>query len=187
MIAQIIETDETLTPIAAGAVTDADIRAGCLIVAERTNLAEEQRFGGLQSGLGRHPRSRATARSGSVIAGNFSPLTTAPASATRAVFILLQFFIHPMQGTSAMGWLYMQSLKGHSGPRQYLDAQFTFERSDGNIESAALGARRHARLLRRRRTDRIFATGEHEVFGADLPRPLTIRATARATSSVTMT
>jgi len=39
-IAQIIETDETLTPIAA--VTDADIRAGCLVVAERTNLAEEQ-------------------------------------------------------------------------------------------------------------------------------------------------
>ena len=41
-IAQIIETDETLTPIAAGAVTDADIRAGCLFVVERTNLAEEQ-------------------------------------------------------------------------------------------------------------------------------------------------
>ena len=41
-IAQIIETDQTLTPIAAGAVTDADIRAGCIIVAERTNLAEEQ-------------------------------------------------------------------------------------------------------------------------------------------------
>ena len=41
-IAQIIEADETLTPIAAGAVTDADIRAGCLVVAERTNLAEEQ-------------------------------------------------------------------------------------------------------------------------------------------------
>ena len=41
-IAQIIETDETLTPIAADAVTDADIRAACLVVAERTNLAEEQ-------------------------------------------------------------------------------------------------------------------------------------------------
>ncbi len=41
-IAQIIETDETLTPIAAGAVTDADIRAGCIKVAERTVLAEEQ-------------------------------------------------------------------------------------------------------------------------------------------------
>jgi len=27
-----------------------------------------------------------------------------------------------------MGWLYMKSLKGHSGPRQYLDAQFTYER-----------------------------------------------------------
>ncbi|MGB5083320.1 MAG: hypothetical protein WBO09_01670 [Methylocystis silviterrae] len=27
-----------------------------------------------------------------------------------------------------MGWLYMRSLDGHSGPRQYLDAQFTYER-----------------------------------------------------------
>jgi hypothetical protein len=25
-----------------------------------------------------------------------------------------------------MGWLYMQSLQGHCGPRQYLDAQFTY-------------------------------------------------------------
>lgn len=41
-IPQIIEADETLTPIAAGAVTDADLRAGCLVVAERTDLAEEQ-------------------------------------------------------------------------------------------------------------------------------------------------
>lgn len=29
-----------------------------------------------------------------------------------------------------MGWLYMQSLDGHSGPRQYLDAQFTCQRGD---------------------------------------------------------
>lgn len=29
-----------------------------------------------------------------------------------------------------MGWLYMQSLGGHSGPRQYLDAQFTYQRDD---------------------------------------------------------
>ena len=28
-----------------------------------------------------------------------------------------------------MGWLYMQSLGGHSGPRQYLDDQFTYERN----------------------------------------------------------
>lgn len=27
-----------------------------------------------------------------------------------------------------MGWLYMQSLGGHSGPRAYLDDQFTYER-----------------------------------------------------------
>lgn len=29
-----------------------------------------------------------------------------------------------------MGWLYEQSLGGHSGPRQYLDAQFTYERPE---------------------------------------------------------
>jgi len=40
-IGRIIETDETLTTIAAGAVTDADIRAGCLLVVDRTDLREE--------------------------------------------------------------------------------------------------------------------------------------------------
>jgi len=30
-----------------------------------------------------------------------------------------------------MGWLFMHSVDGHSGPRQYLDAQFTFERDGG--------------------------------------------------------
>jgi hypothetical protein len=29
-----------------------------------------------------------------------------------------------------MGWLYMQSLKGHSGPKQYFDAQCTFSRPE---------------------------------------------------------
>lgn len=29
-----------------------------------------------------------------------------------------------------MGWLYMQSLRGHSGPRAYLDDQFTYERPE---------------------------------------------------------
>lgn len=32
-----------------------------------------------------------------------------------------------------MGWLYMQSLKGHPGPRQYLDTQFTFERPEARL------------------------------------------------------
>ena len=43
-----------------------------------------------------------------------------------------------------MGWLYMTSLKGHSGPRQYLDAQFTFERADVRsnvLRSALVGMR----------------------------------------------
>ena len=41
-IGHIIEADETLTTIAAGAVTDADIHAGCLLAVERTDLAEER-------------------------------------------------------------------------------------------------------------------------------------------------
>jgi len=40
-IGQMIETDEALTTIAAGAVTDADIRAGCLLVVAQTDLREE--------------------------------------------------------------------------------------------------------------------------------------------------
>ena len=43
-----------------------------------------------------------------------------------------------------MGWLYMQSLKGYSGPRQYLDAQFTFSRPELTsrvLRSALVGMR----------------------------------------------
>ena len=68
-----------------------------------------------------------------------------------------------------MGWLYMQSLKGHSGPRQYLDAQFTFERPEATSKVAALGARRHARLLRRRGTDH-FRDRRARGLGVDLSR-----------------
>ena len=41
MIPRLIEADETLTSIAAAAVTDADIRAACIKVAERLELKEE--------------------------------------------------------------------------------------------------------------------------------------------------
>jgi len=43
-----------------------------------------------------------------------------------------------------MGWLYMQSLNGHSGPRQYLDAQFTYSRPELTskvLRSALVGMR----------------------------------------------
>lgn len=43
-----------------------------------------------------------------------------------------------------MGWLYMQSLGGCSGPRQYLDAQFTWTRPDVTskvLRSALVGMR----------------------------------------------
>ena len=41
MIPRVIETDETLTPIAADTVTDDDIRTACIKVAERMDLKEE--------------------------------------------------------------------------------------------------------------------------------------------------
>ncbi len=41
MIPRLIEADEALTPIAADAITDADIRAACIKVAERLELKEE--------------------------------------------------------------------------------------------------------------------------------------------------
>ena len=64
-----------------------------------------------------------------------------------------------------MGWLYMKSLKGHSGPRQYLDAQFTWERSDRIskvLRSALVGMRVYYAAV-----EHILpATGAREVWAA---------------------
>jgi hypothetical protein len=62
-----------------------------------------------------------------------------------------------------MGWLYMKSLKGHSGPRQYLDAQFTFERPDAKstvLRSALIGRRAYYGAVEQIR----IATGAREVW-----------------------
>ena len=62
-----------------------------------------------------------------------------------------------------MGWLYMQSLKGHSGPRQYLDAQFTFERPEATskvLRSALVGMRVYYAAVEQIR----IASGEREVW-----------------------
>ncbi len=64
-----------------------------------------------------------------------------------------------------MGWLYMQSLKGHAGPRQYLDAQFTFERPEATskvLRSALVGMRVYYAAVEQLR----IATGEREVWAA---------------------
>ena len=64
-----------------------------------------------------------------------------------------------------MGWLYMTSLKGHSGPRQYLDAQFTYERADLHsnvLRSALVGKRVYYAAVEQVRT----ASGEREVWAA---------------------
>jgi hypothetical protein len=50
-IAQAIATDETLTTLAAAAISDADIRAGCLAVVERTNLDHERGAAVFQAAL----------------------------------------------------------------------------------------------------------------------------------------
>jgi len=62
-----------------------------------------------------------------------------------------------------MGWLYMQSLQGHSGPRQYLDAQFTYERPDHRstvLKSALVGMRVYYAAVEHVRAE----GGEREVF-----------------------
>ncbi len=60
-----------------------------------------------------------------------------------------------------MGWLYMQSLGGHAGPRDYLDAQFTFENTEGRskiLRSKLLGDTYYAALEQQR------SDGAREVF-----------------------
>ena len=64
-----------------------------------------------------------------------------------------------------MGWLYTQSLKGHSGPRQYLDAQFTHERPDlisKVLRSTLVGMRVYYAAVEQVRV----ATGQREVWAA---------------------
>ena len=60
-----------------------------------------------------------------------------------------------------MGWLYMQSLGGHAGPRAYLDAQFTYERPDHRcrvLRSALVAMRTYYAAL-----EIVRAGGEREV------------------------
>jgi hypothetical protein len=61
-----------------------------------------------------------------------------------------------------MGWLYMQSLDGHDGPRAYLDAQFTY-RTD-RVRSTVL----RSALVRMRTfyaaVEHVRAGGAREVF-----------------------
>ena len=64
-----------------------------------------------------------------------------------------------------MGWLYMQSLNGHSGPRQYLDAQFTCTRPDvvsRVLRSALVGMRVYYAAVETVRG----AAAERKVFAA---------------------
>ncbi len=64
-----------------------------------------------------------------------------------------------------MGRLYMQSLGGHYGPRQYLDAQFTFTRSELTskvLRSALVGMRVYYAAIEHVRHE----TNERTVFTA---------------------
>jgi hypothetical protein len=64
-----------------------------------------------------------------------------------------------------MGWRYMTSLKGHSSPRQYLDAQFTYERADVRsnvLRSALVSMRVYYAAVEQVR----IATGAREVWAA---------------------
>jgi hypothetical protein len=71
----------------------------------------------------------------------------------------------PYRKEKAMGWLYMTSLKGHGGPRQYLDAQFTYERSDRTskvLRSALVGMRVYYAAVEQV----LLPTGKREVLAA---------------------
>ena len=55
-----------------------------------------------------------------------------------------------------MGWLYMRSLGTHAGPREYLDAQFTFETAESRcrvLRSALVRLRTYYAALERVRAD----------------------------------
>ena len=161
-IAQIIETDETLTPIAAGAVTNADIRAGCLVVAERTNLAEEQDAAVFKAALAAIHEAEQRLAPARLIAGIFYPSRRRPRRQHAPSSSSSNSSSTQCKDTP-MGWLYMQSLKGHSGPRQYLDAQFTFERPEATskvLRSALVGMRVYYAAVEQIR----IGSGEREVW-----------------------
>ncbi|MGO8847819.1 MAG: DUF6927 domain-containing protein [Methylocella sp.] len=64
-----------------------------------------------------------------------------------------------------MGWLYMQSLDGHSGPRQYLNAQFTYQHptvTSRVLRSALVKMRVYYAAVEQLLAD----TGKREVWGA---------------------
>jgi hypothetical protein len=66
---------------------------------------------------------------------------------------------------AAMGWLYMTSLAGHAGPRQYLDAQFTYENAGVTsrvLRSALVGMRVYYAAIEHIRA----GTSEREVWAA---------------------
>ena len=62
-----------------------------------------------------------------------------------------------------MGWLYMRSLGGHSGAKQYLDAQFTYTRPEMTskvLRSALADMRVYYAAVELIRSD----TGKRDVF-----------------------
>ena len=64
-----------------------------------------------------------------------------------------------------MGWLFKKSLGGHSGPRQYLDAQFTYKHPEDTskvLRSALVHLRVYYAAVEHFR----HATDEREVWAA---------------------
>jgi hypothetical protein len=61
-----------------------------------------------------------------------------------------------------MGWLFMQSLKGHETPKAYLNAQFTYARPDSTVrvlKSALVGLRTYYAAV-----EHLTTGGERSVF-----------------------
>jgi hypothetical protein len=79
-IAQMIETDQTVTTLTVDAMTDADIHGACCDVVEQTDLSEELRCRGVSGGARRYPRSGTAARFHLISQHSFHPRSPAFAS-----------------------------------------------------------------------------------------------------------
>ena len=165
MIPHLIEADETLT-VDCRRRRNGRRHSRRLHQSRRANGTEGgRRFRGLQSGLGRHPRGRAAARSSSLIPENFSPLRTAPALARRAVFI-------PQMRRNISHGLALYEIPQRPCRPAGISRRAIHLRAFGwSVESPTLRTGRQQRLLRRRRTDHF---GDRRARGvrADLPRGL---------------
>jgi hypothetical protein len=99
------------------------------------------------------------------IAARHHPATHTLLTSSPAIAPASSHFSYANHKEITMGWLYMQSLDGYSGPRQYLDAQFTYQRptvTSRVLRSALVKMRVYYAAIEHV----LAATGKREVWGA---------------------